>query len=77
MLTTLLSPIADPEFDVPRQNAVDALTILVKDDDRNKKPLAANENLLTALVNVCLMTNNEGPLKNGAKQLVLALVPEL
>jgi hypothetical protein len=78
IMAILLSPlVAVPDLDASRSNTVQVLTSLANDDDRNKKPMADDENLLTALVNVCLMTNNEGPLKDAAKQLILALVPEL
>ena len=79
ILTMLLSPIAHPDFDASRQNAVHVLSVLVNDHPGNKKPMADDEYLLTALVNLCLMySSNEGsPLKDAAKQLILALVPEL
>lgn len=78
IMTILLSPLASgPDFDASRSNAVKVLTIIVNDNDCNKKPMADDENLLTALVNVCLMTSNEGQLKDDAKELILTLVPEL
>ena len=78
IMAILLSPLASgPDFDASRSKAVKVLTIIANEDDRNKKPMADDENLLTALVNVCLMTSNEGPLKDDAKELILALVPEL
>lgn len=78
ILAILLSPLVTvPELDEARYTTVQVLTALVNDNHRNKKPMADDENLLTALVNVCLMTNNEGPLKDDAKQLIFALVPEL
>lgn len=41
----------------------------------NKKPLAENEELLSSLVNICLV--NPGTTKDCAKRLVLELVPEI
>jgi len=78
ILTMLLSPIAHPDLDVSRRNAVNVIQALIDDSDCNKKPLADDEYILTALVNVCLMNNNQGsPIKEAAKQLILSLVPEL
>jgi len=78
ILTMLLSPIANPAFDASRQNAVDVIRALVDEDLRNKKALAADEYLLTALVNLCLMNHSQGsPIKEAAKEIILLLVPEL
>lgn len=78
MMAILLAPMAaGPEYDSSRRTILNVLLVIVKDNDSNKKPMADDESLLTALVNVCLMTSNEGQLKDDAKQLILALVPEL
>jgi hypothetical protein len=77
MLTIMLNTEGHPDLERSKQTAVDVLKILAQEDgSNNKKLLAANEHLLTALVNVCLV-NGEGPLKAGAKELILQLVPEL
>jgi hypothetical protein len=72
-LAVLLSGIG-PEYESPRIDALKILTIFMKCDGHMKR-LAENENLLTALVNFCLISS--GPLKDEAKQLILRLVPEL
>ena len=77
-LCRLLSSSAgqNPKWDTPRRLAVNTLTLLVRHPDgRNKKRLADHRNLLTSLVNLCLVLH--GPIKDEAKEVVLHLVPEL
>jgi hypothetical protein len=74
----LLAPLSvGPDYDVSRANTVRVLSTLVRDDANNCKPMADDENLLSALVNVCLLSSKESQLKDDAKQLIFALVPEL
>lgn len=78
ILTMLLSATSNPAFDMSRQNAVEVIRALLDDDMRNKKALAADEYLLTALVNFCLMNHSQGsPIKAAAKEIILVLVREL
>lgn len=72
-LTVLLSAMG-PEYESSRRDALKIITLVMK-SDCHKKRLAENEGLLTALVNVCLISS--GPLKDEAKHLILRLVPEL
>jgi len=72
-LSLLLSSIG-PDYEDSRKDAV-ATVVLFSNEDQNKKSLAENEKLLTALVNFCLITS--GPLKDKAKQVILSLIPEL
>jgi hypothetical protein len=72
-LSSLLSE-SGTKFDESRNNALDVVLLLVE-DVANKRPLAENEGLLTALVNFCLL--QQGPRKDSAKQVILDLVPEL
>ena len=75
-MTWLLSE-SGCQFDESRNNAVEAVTTLVQNES-NKKPLAENERLLSALVNVCLLNpSGRSDKKDSAKQLILELVPEL
>ena len=75
-ITHLLSE-SGCQFEESRNKAVEVVTILVE-KECNKRPLAENERLLTALVNVCLL-HPSGPTskRDAAKQLILELVPEL
>ena len=77
----LLSPTASkPEFDKVRESTIKILSGLIESDSiekTNQQLMAADEHLLTALVNVCLMNNNESPLKDEAKRIILTLIPEL
>jgi hypothetical protein len=57
-----------------RDNAIDVVLLLLNNEN-NKRPLAENEGLLSALVNICLM--NPGPRKDMAKKAILELVPAL
>lgn len=72
-LSILLTPVG-PDYEKSRSNTVNIILTLLK-NDRNKKLLAENEKLLTALVNFCLM--NSGKQKDEVKQVILMLVPEL
>jgi hypothetical protein len=77
----LLSPNATkPDFDSPRSNVLKVLIVMLEQDDsekRIKKDMAADEHLLTALVNVCLVKSNDSPIKDETKRIVMALIPEL
>ena len=73
-LATLLSATGS-ELESSRNNALDVLLLLVKDES-NKRPLAESEDLLSGLVNLCLL-QPEASTKKLAKQLILDLVPEL
>ena len=73
-LATLLSATGS-ELESSRNNALDVLLLLVK-DEVNKRPLAESEDLLSGLVNLCLL-QPEASTKKLAKQLILDLVPEL
>lgn len=72
-LTLLIEPVG-PDFDQSRKRAIEMVATL-SSNASCRKQLAENEGLLTALVNFCLITN--GPLKESAKNAILALVPEL
>mmetsp|Transcript_17853 Transcript_17853/g.48557 ORF Transcript_17853/g.48557 Transcript_17853/m.48557 type:complete len:150 (+) Transcript_17853:3-452(+) len=70
---------SSPSFDLQPSQAmtVDTLRHLINHPDtRNKKALADHEDILTALVNLCL-TITKGSTKDEAKRIILALVPEL
>jgi hypothetical protein len=69
----LLQPVG-PDFDQSRKNTLEVVAAL-SSESISRKLLAANEGLLTSLVNFCLISN--GPLKDVAKSAILALVPEL
>ena len=74
-MTNLLSPSRIySEREQPRDNVIDVLLLLLKNES-NKRPLAENEGLLSALVNVCLV--EQGTRKDLAKQTILELIPEL
>jgi hypothetical protein len=80
LLCMLISATPSPDFDISRQNAIRALYIVADDSDQNKKALADHDNILTALVNVCLLNNNnddEGSTKQTAKSLVVSLVSKI
>jgi hypothetical protein len=78
IVCVLLAPLSvGPDYDVSRANTVHVLSTIVRDDASNCKPMADDENLLSALVNVCLLSSKESQLKDDAKQLIFALVPEL
>jgi hypothetical protein len=81
MLAILLSPSATKsDFEVPRSNAIRILSVLLDHDDEsnsNRNYMAMDEHLLTALVNVCLINNGLTPLKDDAKRIIMALIPEL
>lgn len=70
----LLMTSVGPDFESPRANAIEIITIFMNDDE-SKKPLAENDDLLSSLVNFCLITS--GPQKDKVKQMILKLVPEL
>jgi hypothetical protein len=58
-----------------RNEALDVV-LLLAENDANKRPLAESEDLLSGLVNLCLL--GPGPKKKqDAKRLILELVPEL
>lgn len=61
--------------DGSRQNALDTVSILTSKEE-NRKPMAENENLLSALVNLCLLNLDESS-KTIAKRIVIDLVPAL
>lgn len=64
-----------PELEEARNKALDVVLLLME-NDYNKRPLAENEVLLSALVELCLL--QPGPKKKHlAKQVILDLVPEL
>jgi hypothetical protein len=77
----LLSPsCTKSEFDKVRKDTIEVLSVLIETDNidkTNQRLMAADEYLLTALVNVCLMNTNESPLKDEAKRIILTLIPEL
>jgi hypothetical protein len=73
-LTIMLSD-PDPSRQASRKNALDAITLLVENQD-NKRPLAENEGLLSSLVNMCLM-QPDPTTKMAAKRVILDLVPEI
>lgn len=73
-LATLLSD-PGPDQEISRSNALDVVLLLVK-NEVNKRPLAESEDLLSGLVNLCLL-QPEPEKKKLAKQLILDLVPEL
>ena len=84
MLAILLSPNATkPEFDAPRIKTIRILTRLLEQNDTKtatsiKNFMAADEHLLTALVNVCLVNNDPAShFKDDAKRIILILIPEL
>jgi hypothetical protein len=58
-----------------RSDALEVILLLLN-NDANKKALAESEDLLTGLVNFCLL--QPGPeKKQSAKRVILELVPEL
>jgi hypothetical protein len=63
-----------PDFEDSRRLAVEIVAAFVKAGTHNKY-LAAQETLLTALVNLCLMTRGE--LKDQTKNIIVSLIPEL
>jgi hypothetical protein len=80
LLCMLISATPSADFDISRQNAIRALSLLADESDQNKKALADHDNILTALVNVCLLNNandDEGSMKYTAKSLVVSLVSKL
>lgn len=74
LLASLVSHVG-PDFEESRAIAMNAIQVLAKVDG-NKRILAEDENLLTALVNFAMSTE-EGDKKDVAKELILKLVPEL
>ena len=74
LLVALLSPVS-PDFQRSQDIAMNAIVALA-DVDGNKKVLAEDEGLLTALVNFAMVTG-EAEKKDGAKTLILKLIPEL
>ena len=77
LLCLLLAP-TSPDLERSQQVTIATLTLLVfeHEDPQNKKALADHEDLLTALVNLCLISTTGGPTKDQAKRVILALVPE-
>jgi hypothetical protein len=79
VVNTLTHLLSEPgsQFEDSRDNALKLVLVLVR-KEVNKRPLAENENLLTALVNLCLL-QPPGPSgkRELAKRLILMLVPEL
>eukprot|EP00980_Cylindrotheca_fusiformis_P026458 scaffold16189_cov125-Cylindrotheca_fusiformis.AAC.14 len=63
------------EREASRNEALEAVLILAG-SDVNKRPLAESEDLLSGLVNLCLLQPGIGN-KEEAKKLILELVPEL
>ena len=74
LLAVLLSPVG-PDFEASRGVAWAAIKALA-DVDSNKRPLAEDEGLLTALVNF-VMATGQADKKDEAKSLILKLIPEL
>lgn len=70
LVTLCLTPVG-PAFDASRSKSLQ----LVEKAFSEKKTLAEHQELLAAIVNVCLITSGETKAK--AKQLVLQLVPEI
>jgi hypothetical protein len=81
MLAMLLSPTStNSDFEKVRKDTIVVLSVLIENDTTditNQQLMAADDYLLTALVNVCLMNTNESPLKDEAKRIILTLIPEL
>ncbi len=73
LLAALLSPVG-PDFEHSQSIAMATIYALAH-VETNKKPLAENERLLTALVNFVMTTDSAK--KDDAKSLILQLVPEL
>lgn len=73
-LSTILSN-TDPANNLSRDRALGTVNILLQ-NDTNKKPLAANEGLLSSLVNICLLQPS-AKIKCAAKSAILVLVPEM
>lgn len=74
LLAALLSPVG-PDFEPSQSIAMTTIHSLV-DVDSNKRALAEDEGLLTALVNYAMVTT-ETAKKDEAKSLILKLIPEL
>jgi len=70
----LLMTSVGPDFESSRSNAIQIIGIFM-DDTESKRPLAENDDLLSSLVNFCLVTS--GSQKDKVKQMILLLVPEL
>jgi hypothetical protein len=74
LLSALISQ-KGPDLEQSRTIAMSAITALA-DNDGNKRAMAEDEGLLTALVNYA-MTTDESKKKDEAKVLILKLIPEL
>ena len=73
-ISELLQPVGPP-FDESRHDALELLQLFLQ-NDANKRVLAENEGLLTALVGFALVTVQDDK-KKSAKRMILQLVPEL
>lgn len=71
----LMLSASSPKQQEAAQNVLQVLGILVE-DVVNKKPLADNEDLLSSLVNLCLVNPGQST-KDLAKRLILQLIPEI
>ena len=74
LLAALISPVG-ADFEQSRTIAMSAIKALAANDG-NKRAMAEDEGLLTALVNYA-MTTVEGEEKDEAKAVILKLIPEL
>lgn len=72
-IAELLRPVG-PQFDKSQRDSLELIKIFLQ-DARNKKILADNERLLTALVGFALIAAEQK--RKCAKQMILDLVPEL
>lgn len=73
-IAELLEPVG-PSFEQSRRDALHLTQLFLK-NSKNKKALAENERLLSAVVGFALMTRQDDE-KNLAKKMILELVPEL
>ncbi|CAJ1956578.1 unnamed protein product [Cylindrotheca closterium] len=63
------------EYEKSRKRALDSIVALAE-NEANKRCMAENEDLLSGLVNLCLLQPQQ-PTRRLAKELILQLVPEL
>ena len=73
VLCTLLDTVG-PDYELPRQQSIRQLTLLLKNDS-HRKVVVKHERLISTLVNFCIV--NRGEAKEEVKALIVTLVPEL
>jgi hypothetical protein len=79
-IAILLAPnFSNPEYESSRCSAIHVLQVLLHHDVEKsiKQLMAADDHLLTALVNLCLMSSECSPFKDEVKRIVMTLIPEL